>query len=464
MRRFVYATVLVLSVSSQYRCPCLAQDTLDETVAIPVSPNENPDPLKPVDKNGAASPGVPAIVSPEVLEWQKQAREILTMVGDDQVPLTKRSRVYAELMKIPLSGKEDARLQLAFVLFAMNQKKSADALKLTEQIIAVSDRDAPARAMRARLLLLSFRTTQAIVELESLIETLQSPASTSSPAQLEHAARFLGLAVGYFSGPGRESIRPTALAELVVAAEDLPENLKAAYESAKLAIEKEYRVLTEEGEEALKKLREGLEKEASALREQLESERARAANDTEYARLELQTNFAQLNSMWQSAWNSSQLLGQQGNDLIRRQAQLQAGLAAVRPPRQDSQGNIDLNDQQRYQNELNFFQNAINRLDFQIADVARQYNRVCAQGMITERQMAALQARAQQLGMQLAMQNQSFNQLDNAIRQKEQAAAKAEPKKKTKEQLRREKSFSTYDDFNIHKEKKLLLDSISLAK
>jgi len=356
------------------------------------------------------------------------------------------------------------RLQLAYALLALNQKKNADALKITEQIVSVSDHDASARAMQARLLLLNFKTTQAIVELESLIEALREPAPTSSPAQLERAARFLGLSVGYFSGPGHESIRPTALAELVVAAQDLPDNLKTAYESAKLAMEEEYRVLTEEGEEALKALREGLEKEATAMREQLESERAKAANDSEYARLELQTNFAQLNNQWQSAWNASQLLGQRGSDLIRRQAQLQASLGAVQPPRQDSQGNIDLNDQQRYQNDINFFQNAINNLDFQIASLSGQYNRVRAQGLITERQMAGLQARAQQFGMQLAMQNQSFNQLDNAIRQKEQAATKAEPKKKTKEQLRRERSFSTYDDFNIHKEKKLLLDSIALAK
>jgi len=425
---------------SQYSDPCAAQD------------------------DAATAPDIPAALSSEDLKWQTQARELLVIVGDDKMPLVKRSKVYTDLMKIQPSAKEDVRLQLAYALLALNQKKNADALKITQQIVSVSDHDASARAMQARLLLLSFKTTQAIVELESLIEALRDPAPTSSPAQLERAARFLGLAVGYFSGPGHESIRPTALAELVVAAQDLPENLKTAYESAKLAMEEEYRVLTEEGEEALKALREGLEKEATAMREQLESERAKAANDSEYARMELQTNFAQLNNQWQNAWNASQLLGQRGSDLIRRQAQLQASLGAVQPPRQDSQGNIDLNDQQRYQNDINFFQNAINNLDFQIASLSGQYNRVRAQGMITERQMAGLQARAQQFGMQLAMQNQSFNQLDNAIRQKEQAATKAEPKKKTKEQLRRERSFSTYDDFNIHKEKKLLLDSIALAK
>ncbi len=481
MRRLVRAAVVSVFLLSQCTEPCAAQADPGGSTATPVSPvdpvapvdqnpvdqnpvDRNPVDQNPADKNSATALGLQGAASPEVLKWQTQAREILAIVGDDKIPLVKRSKLYSDLMAIPPSAKEDPRFQLAFALFALNQKKNADALKITEQIVSVSDHDASARAMQARLLLLSFKTSQTIVEIESLIEALRDPAPTSSPAQLEHAARFLGLVIGYFSGPGRELIRPTALAELVVAAQDLPDNLRTAYESAKLTIEEEYRVLTEEGEEALKALREGLEKEASAMRERLESERAKAANDSEYARMELQTSFTQLNNQWQTAWNSSQLLGQQGSDLIRRQAQLQASIGAVLPPRRDSQGNIDLNDQLRYQNDLNFFQNAISSLDYQIAGVARQYNRVCAQGMIAERQMAGLQARAQQFGMQLAMQNQSFNQLDNAIRQKEQAATQAEPKKKTKEQLRRERSFLTYDDFNIHKEKKLLLDSIALVK
>jgi hypothetical protein len=194
----------------------------------------------------------------------------------------------------------------------------------------------------------------------------------------------------------------------------------------------------------------------------LEAQRAKAANESEYARMELQTTFAQLNNQWQNAWNASQSLSQQGNNLIRRQLQFQASLAALPQPIRDSQGRVDFNDQQRYLAEVNALQGAINSLDYQIFGLSNQFDRVRAQGMLTERQMAGLQARAQQYGMTLAMQNESFNRLDNAIRQKEMAAGKAEPKKKTKEQLRRERSFSTYDDFNIHKEKKLLLESIAL--
>ena len=403
-------------------------------------------------------------VAPEALKWQTQARDVLSIVGDDKLPAIKRNVAYEELMKLKPSPQEDARLQLAYVLLAIYQKKNPDALKLTEQLLSATDNDAPARAHHARLMLLSYKTAPAIVELESLIEALRDPAATASSAQLEHAARFLGLAVGYFTGPGHELIRPTTLAELVVAAQELPENLKNAYESSKLAIEEEYRVLTEEGEEALKALRDGLEKEAATMREQLESQRAKAANESEYARLELQTNFAQLNNQWQNAWNASQTISQQANNLVRRQVQLQASLATLPQPFRDSQGKVDYNDQQRYLAEVSALQGAINSLDYQVFGLSNQFDRVRAQGMLTERQMTGLQARAQQFGMTLAMQNESFNRLDNAIRQKEVAAGKAEPKKKTREQLRRERAFSTYDDFNIHKEKKLLLDSIALQQ
>jgi hypothetical protein len=445
MRRLAVATYL----SSCFIAiqPCMAQDEPQVEVRV--------EPIKPTPTTQ---------VSPDLFQWQTQARDVLSIVGDDKMPAIKRSAAYDALMKIKPKSQEDTRFQLSYVLLAINQKRNADALKLTEQIVSVAKNDVHARALQARLMLLTFKTAPAIVELESLIEALRDPAPTSSPAQLEHAARFLGLAVGYFSGPGRELIRPTTLAELVVAAQELPDDLKNAYESSKLAIEEEYRVLTEEGEEALKALREGLEKEAAAMREQLEAQRAKAANEAEYAKMELQTNFSQLSNQWQNAWNASQTLSQQGNNLIRRQLQLQASLAALPQPLRDSQGRVDFNDQQRYLAEVNALQSAINALDYQIFGISSQFDRVRAQGILTERQMASLQARAQQYGMSLAMQNESFNRLDNAIRQKEMAAGKAEPKKKSKEQLRRERAFSTYDDFNIHKEKKLLLDAIALDK
>lgn len=393
-------------------------------------------------------------------DWKAQTKDVLSILGDDQLPTARRTALFEKLMKVKPSETDDVHLQLAYALFATSLKRYGDAQKLTAQILSQNSDYAPARALNARLLLLTNKSSQAIVELETLIQSFDAPPAVATEPQLEQCARFVGLVTGYFSGPAEGSIRPTALAELVTAAEKMPEPFKTAYESAKLAIEEEYRVLTEEGEQALKELREGLEKEAAAMRQQLEEQRAKAQSETDYAKAEIQANFAALNNQWQNAWNLGQSLSRQGDLLMREELSLQLRMGMVRPPARDAQGRVDVNDQQRYAAEMNGLQVALNNINYRIATVASQFDRVRTQGMLVERQMSGLQSRAQQVGMSLAMQNESFNRLDAAIRQKEAAATKAEPKKKTPAQLRREKAFMTYDDFNIHKEKKLLLDAV----
>lgn len=407
------------------------------------------------------NPGSASAGQADALSWKTQAIEVLNLISDTS-SVVKRGDVYTRLMELKPSDAEDPRFQLAYGLLALQQKKYIDALRMAEQIRGKSPDYVPAQVLHARTLLLTEKRAPAQAVLQALAKSLSQPDAKASPAQVESSARFLGLAVGFFNGPAKDTIRPTALAELIAVAEKLPVELRIAFDSSRLAIEEEHRVLTEEGEEALKKLREGLEKEATSLREQLESQRAKAADQSEYAKLELQTNFAQLNNQWQAAWNNSQILAQQGDSMLARSVVLQASLSAVPPPRKDSQGRVDPNDQQRYLFEVNNLQNAIGATNYQIAAIAGQYNRVQNQGMLIERQMQATQARAQQLGMTLAMQNQSFAQLDAAIKQKELAATSAEPKKKSSSELRRERAFATYDDFNVHKDKQLLLEAIEL--
>jgi Tetratricopeptide repeat len=393
-------------------------------------------------------------------DWQTQTKEILNILGDDKLPTARRAALFEKLMKVKPSATEDVRLQFAYALLATSLKRYGDAQKITAQILTQADDYAPARALNARLLLLSNKTSQAVVELETLIESFDNPSNMVTEPQLEHCARLVGLVVGYFSGPADGSLRATALAELVTTAQAMPEPFKTAYESARLAIEEEFRILTEEGEQALKELREGLEKEAVAMRQKLEEQREKAASETDYARAEIQTNFAALNSQWQNTWNMGQAISREGDQLLRQELSLQLRIGMVPPPARDAQGRVNPNDQQRYIAEVNALQAALNNINYRIATVANQFDRVRAQGMLIERQMAATQAKAQQLGMTLAMQNESFNRLDAAIKQKEAAATKAEPKKKTPTQARLEKAFVTYDDFNVHKEKKLLADAL----
>jgi hypothetical protein len=396
----------------------------------------------------------------DALKWQNQVKQVLDFIGDEKSSPNRRDASYESLMALQPSATEPPQLQMAFAIVAVSQKRYGDTLKLTNQILSQNPNYTPARALHARLLLITHKYAQAVVELESVIDAIIAADGSSSIPQMEHAARLVGLATGYFTGPGNSVIRPTVLAELNAAGKRIPEPMKTAYDSARLAMEEEYRVLTEQGEEALKEHRAKLEKEASELRQQLEEQRAKAASESEYAKTELQTNFSRLNNQWQTAWNAAQQLGQRGDALLRQELSLRVTLGAIRPPMRDSQGRVDPYDSQRYMTELNSVQAALANVGYNIVAVSNQYENALNHGMLIERQMQALQTRAQQLGMNLAMQNESFNRLDAAIRKKQADATKAEPKKKSGAQIRQERAFITYDDLNAHKEKKLLLDAI----
>lgn len=387
-------------------------------------------------------------------------QEVLNLIGNLKLPPAQRR----ELVNKYLSQKpaDDPRAQYAVALLAMHEKKNTEALKMVTEIASGDSKYPMAQAAVARLLLVQNKRTQAVAELQKLIDLLADPAPLTPPAELEHVAGFLGLAIGYFTAPGKDTIRPTTVADLVTAAERLPDNVRLAYESSKLAIEEEYRLLTEEGEQALKDHREKLEREANLLREQLESARAKAASESESSRLQLQASYAQLSSQWQNSWNASQNLAAQANDAARRQATLGILITQVPPPRQDSQGRVDPGDQARYAFEVGNLQNSIASLDYAIFSLANQYDRVRRQGLLIEQQMQQMQAAAQQTGVKLAMQEASFNQLDATIAAKKLAADKAEPKKKTSNQQIRERAFATYDDFNVYVQKKLIEDSLAL--
>ncbi len=437
-----------------FACLCCSAPTVAQDKTAAPKPNQ--------DQRNQDSVGDSA--QDDTTAWQTQVRQVLAMLDGDKVTPAKRDAMYNELMKLKPNSTEAAQLQLSFAILSANQKRYADALKMTGQVLSANENDICARALQARLLMLTNKFTQAIVELERIVDALASGDAEGTIPQKEHAARLVGLATGYFTGPGEQTVRSTALTELKRAGERIPEPMNAAFESAKLAIAEEYRLMKEEGEAALKAHREKLEKEASELRKQLDDERARAKSEAEYARSELQTNFGMLQQNWQQAWAACQALQAQGDVLWRRETSLQLQLAAIPPPRTDSQGRPDPNDTARYAAEAAALQNAIGAVNWELANVASRYSNARSQGMLIERQMQGLQNRAQQLGMNLAMQSESFNRLDAAIRQKEADATNAAPKKKTAAQIRAERAFSLYDDFNPHKEKKLLLDAMEQAQ
>ena len=393
-----------------------------------------------------------------------------TQVSDNWVERTKRvleigvaglttAKQKAELVKLKPKVDDDPRYGFAFVLVAMKEKQWASALTNTMEILERHQDYIPARVTHARLLLSQDKKLAAVTELERLAKGLNTTSDMVSSDQLSFAARFLGLAVGYLEGPGKESIKPTTLQALIAETDKITPSHQVPFSQARLSVASEYETLVEKGEKALEELRQGLAEEVQDKRDELESQRAKTEAEAEAARKQLQSNWAIAAANWNVAWSNCVNLRQSANSLQIQRGSLASRIAALRQPKLDKNGNVDRNDEIRYLNDKRPLDSQIDTIDARLFGIASDYEVARRNGMVIEVHMNALQVQAKRLGMTLASMSGSFAQADQFLKAKEKSAKKVDTKL-SGSKLRQARAFATYDDFNFHKEQSLLVDTL----
>ncbi len=415
---------------------------------------------------GLAKPRSTAAAGKEVVSseikvsdnWIERTKRVLE-IGVGGLTTTKQK---AELLKLIPKADDDPRYGFAFVLVAMKEKQWNSALKNTTEILERHQDYIPARVAHARLLLSQDKKPAAVAELERLAKGLNASSDMVSPDQLSFAARFLGLAVGYLEGPGKESIKPikpTALQALIAETDKITSSFQVPFSQARLSVASEYETLVEKGENAHTELRQGLAEEVQDKRDELESQRAKTESEAEAAKKQLESNWAIAAANWNAAWSKCQNLMGLFNNLQSERGTVATRIARLRQPNVGKNGNVDPNDQRRYQNEKS-------QLDFQIATIEGRLNLVSAEygvaqrnGMVIEAHMNALQFQAKSLGMTFAAMSGSFAQAEQFLKAKEKSAKKVATKL-FGSKLKQACAFSTYDDFNFHKEQSLLVDTL----
>ncbi len=214
----------------------------------------------------------------------------------------------------------------------------------------------------------------------------------------------------------------------------------------------------EKGEEAFAAHKQEIAEDTERIRAELEAQREKTEKDAEATRQHLEASWANAKKAWESAWARCQVLTQNANVMQAECARLSSSLAQMRPPKVDRDGNVDRNDERRYVDATRRLESSISTIDFQLANLYAEYEVVNRNGMIIENQMNTIRMNAQRLGMTLAAQEGSFAKVDKLVRGKERAAQKAEPKLEAKK-LRFARAYSTYNDFNFHKESAILAKS-----
>jgi hypothetical protein len=417
--------------------------------------------VNPVDAQDGTTSAAKSVAG-DPSEWIASAKRILEIGSEEQDTAEQKAKANKELVALKPSLESDPRAVFAYTLVAMAGKKWDFAQGFSNELLNRHKNYVPARVAKARMLLILDKKLLALNELEVLAKGLGSPASGVTPEQLKYAAGFLGLAVGYLEGPGKDAaVKATSLRDLISTTDRIPQAFQESFSTAREAIGEEYRMLVENGEEKLEKLREDERQVSERKQAELDAQKEKTKEETEAAKKTLEANFGQAKSTWDTAWAKCKTLSQNANVLQMQRNQLVASQSLLRPPVPDANGNVDPVAQNLYQNNKRQSDTAITNLDFQLNQLASQYDLANRNGMIAENQMNAIRLQAEKLGMTFAMQTESFAKAEKMIRgkeKKEQSSKKAEPKMSSAE-LRKAKAFATYDDFNFYKEQTLLLDS-----
>ena len=395
----------------------------------------------------------------EKTDWVAKAKRILEIGGEDRKTEDRKAKAYKELASLKPSADGDPRSVYAFILVGMVEKQWQNAQKYSAELLERNENYIPARASNIRTLLMLDKKLPAIAEMETLAKGLATASPNVTPDQLESAARFLGLAVGYFEGPAKELVKATALNALLATTEKIPQTLKGPFSEARSAIGEEYRMLVDNGEEALKKLRGDASKDAEQKQAELEADRKKIQENAAAAKQSLELKWNQSKANWDRVWAQCQEYSRNANILQVQINQIENNRSLFPAPVPDKQGKVDPVAQQQYLRSKAQADTQVTTLSLQLNQLSTQYDVASRNGMVIENQMNVLRNEAEKQGMTLAAQSDSFAKLEKMVRGKAQKEAKKAEPKLSGAKLKHARAFTTYDDFNFHKEQSLLIDS-----
>ena len=414
-----------------------------------------------------AGGGQDAIAASSVLD---QVVEIFAAVEGPKEKTSPTESAYVRLQKFKPGEAASEPVRYAYLLGLVKLRKQREAIECAGELIARNSYDVRGRLLRARLFLRERKFAEAFVDLETAGRSLAEPTRKETlDAETEASCRAMGLMFGYVEGPAKPLVKATwgkGAKDRVVS--NFSAAAKMAFQEQYDAVLEQHKVLVEKGEDAFREKQAKHREEIATASERRAKLEAQATETEQKKRGEID----QLTKKWEAAkadydrraaafLNSqnaqAQLVAQRG--LLANQA------AAARPrePGRDSDGYIRPAEQDRYNREIQQFDELVRQLniaDQQINQGAAALQNLWNQGAVAEGGLVRLQAEAQRLGVEFSLKERAFAK--QAVK-----LNRTDPSKKKLPTARPkylEQTFAQYDDFNYLQEKQRLLDSLRAAK
>ncbi len=239
-------------------------------------------------------------------------------------------KVQAQYQQAKQVAPTDDRIDYAMALVAaQNNRPSAEVIKYLDSAPTAREPPLYVHRIKAWTVLNGSDTTASITAITDLAHAVKASDSPSSAADSQDTARWIGRVIGYFSGPGKNRLKPEELAALdAEISKSLTGSMAAACSEGQVAVSERYTELKDQLDAAQKTLKEKGDRDRKA--QQAQNDAALTQNSADLTNGNLVRDKAlqdyqvkqkaaadnrRLKAIGQNLWLQSQGLGATLNDL-----------------------------------------------------------------------------------------------------------------------------------------------------
>lgn len=403
------------------------------------------------------------LASPADADVLAQAEKFFTLVESDVKPGASRALVLQKLKTLSPAADADYRLRYAHALALVHERQYTEALRELTAVVKEQPAYLPAQRLRAWLLLVQKKYTEALPALET-ISRLIPPQEAEAPEEDTYlqAAQFLGTAFGFLNGPGEALVKEPVRAQYetrIVAR--LEGKRRDAFDAQVAAVAEFYDDIKEHGEEAFLRALDRQSRSLAELHEsqsQLAAARSQAATKEAASAKQLRDEWDKLQKRWNALRGRYNELASQALPLQTQRAQTASQIYLLENPKPDSNGKIPSSARDDYNKFAPLLTQAITRLDAQLLQLDLSMRDLAQQGLALESRMTQITLAGQEIGETFALQEMSFREEAKKLAAREARAKRKTPKGPSVNE--RSRLYITYDDFPYELEKQQLLDSL----
>lgn len=379
-------------------------------------------------------------------------------------PGKNRAAVQERLTALAPAADDDHRVRHAYIVALLHESRHKDALREINLLVKSHPKYVPAQRLRAWLLLVQKKYTEALPVLDVLSRLIPSQESQGAieAADLE-TAQFLGTAIGFFEGPGQLFLKePVRQQYKTRIASRLEGRRREVFNEQIKAVAAAFAEFRDAGEERFASAEKKHTEQLQAIQvkeDQVKAARQKAGTEAEKTAEQLRAEWNRLQTNWSALRNNYLELSAQDVAAREQRSRVSTQLNQLARNTKDSNGKSNSFGQSEYDRYAPGLQNSIANLDNVIARIELKGAQLVQNAQVIEGQLQQIVVAGAEIGEQFAMQEQLMANEAKHLSAREARTKRKEPKGPKLNE--RAHQFGSYERFSYEAEKQRVLDALA---